>query len=93
MSWFSEFTRGKYRKRSAREAPLKLHRSREGIKMKLISGGDGVISTISRCEEVEISAPYVPSLLACGFLAIYHFQMSSDGPVLCRNIGKPMPKS
>ena len=49
---FTEFTRGKYRKVS-REAPLKLLKSREGMKMKLVSGGDGVIS---RCEEVEISA-------------------------------------
>ena len=37
----------------SREAPPKLLISREGIKMKLMSGGDGVVL---RCEEVEISA-------------------------------------
>ena len=50
--------------------------------MKLMSGGDGVIL---RCE-VDISG------LSATFGVVfwpYHFQMSSDGPVLCR-IGKPM---
>ena len=84
LVFFSEFTRGKYRKVS-REAPLKLLKSREGMEMKLVSGGDGVIPW---CDEVEISA------LSATFGVVfwpYNFQMSSDGPVLWR-IGKPMPK-
>ena len=52
--------------------------------MKLMSGGDGVIS---RCEEVEISAP--GATFGVVFWP-YRFEMSSDGPVLCR-IGKPLP--
>ena len=34
----------------SREAPLKLLRAEEGIEMKLVSGGDGIIS---RYEEVN----------------------------------------
>ena len=70
----------------SREAPPKLLISREGIEMnKLMSGGDDVIL---RGAVVKISA------LGATFGVVfwpYHFQMSSDGPVLCR-IGKPMPK-
>ena len=48
------------------------------MKMKLMSAGDGVIS---RCEQVEISAPGLQVLLLGWFFGYkYRFEMSSDGP-------------
>ena len=69
----------------SREAPLKLLRSEEGIEMKLVSGGDDVISRYEEVKNFGLSAIF-------GVVSWpYHFQMASDGPVLWR-IGKPMPK-